>query len=929
MKLTHSMTFLLLVAACLAISCTAFGLDAQSLLTNPSFEEDGGWNVEGDGGPSTLAEYGPIPDGEKVMHFTGKVWQETHAELVPGQEWRLSFRAGSYGTSRLFVEWRGCKEDDGTPGELLSSTAIAVPSGQIWAFREDVPPADRQMMNCQSTFIVPENASGRLVLLIATKEGYAGIDDLRLVCAKPSVIAVDGAPRQAAAGRFGEGAWLGSEDFGIYWQGAAPKALALRGDDGRSLLREWTGGVFWRLTYDGKEGFSNLDAGTPEIASEGNGWLLKWEHEGIGVDVTVRPRADRAMELGFAIRNGSERTVQDFHLPGGWPEPIHSKAEWIVPAWTGTGIPMENMEPVTILYPGQMDSQWFGFQDPNGFSWMVHTEDTIPCTKFLSLDNTSDDSNLFDWWHDLYLAAGKTYACQYPTVLTAFPHGDWNEMAKTYRAWAKTAPWFLPVEEKLARRPQIARLRNGWSWLTGMGPVEEWGGRICETTYPQALECMREYRRRLRLNPMFWYSGWYGPFDSMYPEFFPVAPEMGGSFEEFAETSWREGHFVTLHLNAGEFNEAANVFDEAKMARWRGRFYANKYGDSARNYVVSYPCVLPIMLDYTNHLANELHMNIYYDVMGHVYAHDDNPNAGYDPDTIGRCNWSVAKNAAWKALRELAPNTYFQTEGCAECAIPYVDAPSGGDSPWVMTAGRHPLPLWQLVYSDTGFYLPLYDGIGQYNCSAGFTLNPLFAGITQYPQKLWTTLEPFWLYIVRRQHVLGMQSGKELLRYEIDGEFRRSFWQDATVLALPNDHAACRATMELPDHTIITLDGFGVSPEFAKRGGGSAAVINGRGLTVDAVGSVFTRGRLLWRAPDARLSVALCDRSITVYNGTPDAISGKCLVGLPAFAGCTRLLQWDFSEAKWSEGPKLLDEGDVCGFELTLPPNSIAEFVAE
>lgn len=84
-------------------------------------------------------------------------------------------------------------------------------------------------------------------------------------------------------------------------------------------------------------------------------------------------------------------------------------------------------------------------------------------------------------------------------------------MSKTYRDWAVKQEWYKTFEEKRKERPFIVNLKQGWSWLRGMPPVKEVGGRKCDTTYPQALECMSEFRKRIGIDPLFWYTGWYGP----------------------------------------------------------------------------------------------------------------------------------------------------------------------------------------------------------------------------------------------------------------------------------------------------------------------------------------------------------------------------------------------------------------------------------
>lgn len=899
---------------------------AAAGLVNPSFETDDGWQIAGEGGMMNLAVYGPIPDGERLMHFRETVWQNTGMELQRGQRWQLRFKASSYGSAHMTIEFRGAAEPDEAGTVSLMQKTIAFPSGQLWAFRNDVPNAERFFGEYTMELPVPDLPAGvrYLVIAFSNREGFAAIDDLSLELTPPPVASLplkETLEKTVAEYCASEGKFLGRNDLGILWSGTRPLALALRNGDS-ARIKPWEGGKFWELTLDDGKSHSNLDAGAPRIATEKDGWSLTWTVASVEVTVTVKPRdGNHSLEFGFELDNRSGNEIRNFSLPAGWREPARGDGEWIIPAWIGTAVPMNNLEPIQILYPGHLHSQWYGFRDRGGFSWMIHSEDTEPSTKFLTIRQEEGD-NISCWRHDVYLKPHRRYRASYPTVLTSFPDGDWNEMAEVYRKWAVTAAWFTPLAEKAAARPEILRLRQGWSWLRGMPPVKEVNGRQCDTTYAQALECMEGFRRRFGLTPLFWYTGWYGPFDSKYPEFFPVAPEMGGTLEAFAAASRERGNLVALHLNGAEWNAAANVFDKNKMARWKGRFYEASYGDEYSNFVVSYPCVLPVMRNYTDKIGNKLQLGIYYDVMGHVYAHDDNPAAGYDPDTIGRSNWNTAKLKAWKALREVAPRTYFQTEGTAEQAIPYVDCHSGGMVGWVMSSGRRLLPLWQMVYGDTGFYLPLYDGLGQANCSVGFALTPLMGAIQQFPQNIWETQEPFWCYIIRRQQLNGRFAGTRLLEYVEDNGWRRSRWLDGAVAV--NDGGTVRdLALDGGGREVIFRD-MGVSQAMRQRGAGSVAMFHSRGFSLDCGSAVEEGGRILWRSPDPETGVVVNGDTLLVFNGTNRVIRGEFQVTWPEFCRGKTFHTWDFRQCLEQEQPFRRD-GETVFFDLELQPDSAIE----
>ena len=96
--------------------------------------------------------------------------------------------------------------------------------------------------------------------------------------------------------------------------------------------------------------------------------------------------------------------------------------------------------------------------------------------------------------------------------------------------------------------------------------------------------------------------------------------------------------------------------------------------------------------------------------------------------------------------------------------------------------GRRPLPLWQLTYGDTGFFMMLYDGMGQLNAPAGFAVTPLYGAVQQYPQNLWKTMEPFWLHQVERQLLCGNFAAAEMLSYHEYLKWRVSCWKQGIVI---------------------------------------------------------------------------------------------------------------------------------------------------
>lgn len=661
--------------------------------------------------------------------------------------------------------------------------------------------------------------------------------------------------------------WVGGENGGLVWWKDHPAALVWKTEEGIQR-RNWGDGTFFRLNFaDGHGSASNLDYPAPLINTEENRWRFTWKaSEKVPVDLTVMVSvADggRRISFEFTITNRGTVEITSLTLPCGWPEVPRTGAEFILPAWVGAAIPLEGMAPVSMVSPGQLHSQWFGLCDPSGGTWMLRSDDTEYNLKSLGI--LADNGEVrFSWSHELWLKPGATYRGEYRTILELMGHGDWNDMTSIYRDWARKQQWSVSAKEKLRRRPQMEVIRQGWSWLRGMPPVKEVGGRQCDTTFAQALECMAGFRNNLGADLMFWYTGWYGPFDSGYPEFFPVAPELRGSFEDFAAEVKKNHYFVSVHTNSAEWNSGAPCFDRNLMAVWRGRYYENNYGDEHSNFVASLPLAREKWLkEYTRIAASGI-PGIYYDVLGHVIAHDDNPHAGYRQDEIGRRNWTQAKVDLWRSYRDAMPQVFFQTEGNWEGAIPYLDAGSGGDTGWMFSGGRRPLPLWQLTYGDTGFFLMLYDGMGQLNASEGFAVTPLFGAVQQFPQDLWHTRQPFWLHQLARQKVSGALAATLMLAYREKDQWRLSEWENGVVAV--NDG-------ESRDGIFSTAAGELSMKQVKKQTNGAVTVISPNGFSTDGAKEIVWRGELLWKCDDNRVAVSSDAEGLRFYNPTSEELT--------------------------------------------------------
>ena len=712
---------------------------------------------------------------------------------------------------------------------------------------------------------------------IRTHEGYAGIDKVSLKKLENPVcrIKLKGSLKDCMRDLPRGSRWLGSNNIGIAWKGNRPYSLAFTADGKNAYLKKWESGKLFEIRFIDSpvKSLSNLDYGSPEITSDDDTYVLKWKGvKKCPVDLELKlvfRDAGNEIGIGFQIVNRSDSRIVSLALPCGWKEQERDRAEFILPAWVGTGIPLKGMKAVNVISPGQLHSQWFGMQDVRGASWMLYCNDTGYNLKGLNIKKNGLSADFF-WTHELWLKPHCRYRSNYETIIKFWDDADWNTMSKVYRDWAVKQEWYKTFEEKRKERPFIDNLKQGWSWLRGMPPVKEVGGRKCDTTYSQALECMAGFRKKIGIDPLFWYTGWYGPFDSKYPEFFPVAEEMGGDFLDFAHKVRSCNHFVSLHTNSAEWNAAASCFDKKLMAVWRGKYYESRYGDSHSNFVASLPLAAEKWLAEYGKIVQAGIPGIYYDVLGHVIAHDDNPRAGYREDEIGRSNWTKSKLKLWAAYRRAMPRTFFQTEANWEGSIPYLDANSGGATGWMFQDGRRPLPLWQLTYGDTGFFMMLYDGMGQMNAPAGFAVTPLYGAIQQYPQNLWKTMEPFWLHQVERQLLCGGSfAAAEMLSYHEYLKWRVSRWKDGIVIV--NDGELRNGEFHSPIGKIRV-------EEMRGKANGAVCIVTKSGISSDGAKQILLNGVPLWKSTSNAIALTVNDRGIALYNPTKEEIAATISV---------------------------------------------------
>lgn len=583
----------------------------------------------------------------------------------------------------------------------------------------------------------------------------------------------------------------------------------------------------------------------------------------LAIEIAAAEEGD-GLAFAFEIENqGKEGIVDYITLPVGWRPP--QAGEYILPAWNGCRAPLPLQEKVHILYPGHLHSQWFGFQEPDGSCWLLMTEDDGFNTKRIDL---AEGDGAFAWRHDLCLPPGRKYRCAYRTILRFWEKGDYNDMAHRYREWAVRQKWFKPMAEKLSERPIAEALRNGWVWHVGMHAwqYEHMRGKVLP--YSETLRHAAAFRERFGHDILYWHCGWYGPFDSRFPQYFPVDERLG-DFDDYAWKVQENGYFVALHTNGVSWNDACAFFDVEKTASWRGKHYARNVEKEHLHYVASLPASAPVFLEQYTRMAAAGIPGIYFDELGHAFASDDCPASRYVPETIGRCNWSQAKYDFWQQLRQAMPRTFFQTEANSELSAGVVDCNAGGSIDWDMKKGRSFLPLWQLTYGDAAFYIALYAGIGWRDSWYAPAINALCGALPQFPDDIHETEDARWLFAARKQPLLGTLAGKLMLEYRETDQWRIARYHDALVVV--NDGPVRDGEFTCALGTVAIKGARELKH-------GAVTFASGRGLASDGAYEILLDGQTLWQCSDNAVAFAAFDGKLYLYNPDDQSHSFTCAV---------------------------------------------------
>ncbi|WP_166437267.1 DUF5696 domain-containing protein [Niastella caeni] len=302
------------------------------------------------------------------------------------------------------------------------------------------------------------------------------------------------------------------------------------------------------------------------------------------------------------------------------------------------------------------------------------------------------------------------------------PEGNYVQMAKRYRKYAKETGLFVSLQEKIALNPRVKQvigtpiIRSGILTDYKAGS-DRWkrdtGTRYRLTTFDQRGEEFKQWKQKGLNNLMVVLTGWPKlGYDRQHPDVLPPAPAAGGyeGMQRLQNTLKDLGYLFVLHdqyrdyyVDAPSFNTQFAIHEEDSIkppAIFPGTRFGDfkegvipymDYWDGGKMSYLSGKFMLGhVKKNYQGMFDHNIHPNgSYMDVFGYVPPDEDfNPQ---HPSTRTEALRDRIRVYHW-ARTNLG---IVGTEAACDWTVPYVDFSSPLNS-----RNGIPIPLWDLVYHE-------------------------------------------------------------------------------------------------------------------------------------------------------------------------------------------------------------------------------------
>lgn len=562
---------------------------------------------------------------------------------------------------------------------------------------------------------------------------------------------------------------------------------------GTYLIEKWPNGVWWSWgLYQDPRAISNAGLkGQFKLLDQDGAKVASWTYQPGGdvgdMQVRVWPDADGSLRFRYQARNRAGQAIRYVYFPviGG----IKKQADgWVVmPNFNGQLRALDTFKYLELGGPGNLTMLLVGMK--TGSSTLAFFPDDVKgCIKFAIADDQRSGPHGWvnlSWQNRDWIWPGESYAPPYAFRLYCAGDTGLRGVADSYRQWAVHQPWYVTWQQKRRANPGLDKIFNGVIKMCAYEALceksNQWAafdwkekhGKILSQNYARFMTVAESIETLYGVKPAYRYDGWWGRFDSRYPTYFPVDPELG-DFPAFIAANNRLGRLVYLHTNPIQYDADSPDYDGKKMAMEFDGLCSQVWSRNLLSFG-SPNLILPREVQVEKQMVGYGVKGIFEDVIGCTTMADSNPWAGYS--CRERDSGTTAVINLCRALWQATPGVFRGTEGGEERRIPYYDA---------FMMGPGDVPLVNLVYGDCIASVETIGGGGDGSDATALARNILSGmvlgldGRYSWPTHYLSSAQ----MVFETQQVLQAVIGQRILDYTWDRSgLYLSQWADALACA--------------------------------------------------------------------------------------------------------------------------------------------------
>ncbi len=580
----------------------------------------------------------------------------------------------------------------------------------------------------------------------------------------------------------------------------------------RFIISKWSNnGRFWIIHDQTRKNLqiSNTDISAVfDVIKKDGRSCGHWRYDaGPGkcvIDIYITPYRDGSLRFSYAIDNQYKDKLSYFYFPyfcgiskkeGGWA---------MVPRLNGILHKFENFRNMEYGGPGQLSTMLIGVK-AGPSTMLLYPDDVKGEIQFAIAANDAPDTIFIAWDNKGMTLPKKRYESPFSFRLYNVGDTGLRGIAEQYRKWAKQQSWFVTWQDKVKAAPVLKKIANGVIKMTGFEALSGNGYKSyawkeqhkgLTFNYDNFLKVAEYIETTYNVKPCYRYDGWYGRFDSRYPQYFPVDKRLG-DFKAFMDANNKAGRLVYLHTNPIQWDFDTDMFDINKMSQPYPGHYSLSSWSHNRLYFGSPRLILDDEVNAVKQILSYGVRGLFEDVIGCTTMGDTNPRAGYKDE--GRAGGTQALLELAAALRKASPGVFRGTEAGAERMLPYYDG-------FLFGSGNDDfVPFFKMVYGDCFVNMQPIDGGGSgdnFHMIARHLLFGVVLGLDGRGGKSkWSrgTYSPLAKKIFEIQGVAKHTIGKRILNYTWKGTVYLSEWDDCVTVAnlgrLPVDKVEFNTTI--------------------------------------------------------------------------------------------------------------------------------------